>query len=116
MEVREVITGKRVLSLDAGHPYPDIAFSPTGGNVATSALCGTVLSWDIRNGAGKPPEDSWTALAGDNAEIAHEAMAQMAREEDRTMDLLKKRLLPVLSGDRRAWGLIRHTSGLDASK
>jgi WD40 repeat protein len=107
IKVWEVATGKSFAAL-RGHkgPLDRLLFSGNGRLLVSGSSDGTIVFWDVRlDRLGQvPATDSldekelarcWTALAGDDAVLAHCAVAQLLRHPTEAMPFLRRHLLPV---------------------
>jgi WD40 repeat protein len=107
-----VADGKELLRL-AGHALPALclAFAPDGQRLVTGHKDGTVHVWDLRLSlrAGLSPrrlqeeelERCWTALAGDDAAKAHEAIWKLIAAPEQALAIFRSRLTPAAFTDKQ---------------
>jgi WD40 repeat protein len=82
-----------------------LAFAPDGKRLASGHRDGTILIWDLSPQIDRRPsppkadakqvEQSWTALAGDDAKQAHAAIWGLVAAPERTLPLFRERLHPA---------------------
>jgi WD40 repeat protein len=98
----EIATGKEVRSLDVDeHWVANLAWSPDGRRLASSCDT-TVLIWAVRDHPDEPPvrltssdlKTCWSALAGNDAARAYEAIDTLTRGTRDSVPFLAKHLKP----------------------
>jgi hypothetical protein len=114
VRIWEAATGRLIRSFEGHHSWVcGTAFSPDGLSVASGAFDSTILLWDItgRRAGGrweaKPltPREldaCWTALAGEDAAKAYDAVWALAAAPGQAASFLGKHLVPAPLPDAKA--------------
>jgi WD40 repeat protein len=113
VDVWEVATGKERTRF-AGHrgEVNSLTFSPDGRTLVTGSFDRSVIFWDVtgRRRDGRwataelsPPEleAEWSALRGEDAARAHQAVWTLAADPKHALPLLKEQLRPVPAADEK---------------
>ncbi len=113
VHVWEAATGRLIRRFEGQHScIGSVAFSPDGLTVASGAGDSTILLWDItgRRGDGRwhskalTPDGldaCWTALAGEDAAKAYDAVWALVAAPEQAVPFLQKHLHPALRPDAK---------------